>query len=220
MSILDSIISEVGIQKKDSKKKSVPIEFDGSVDDICNRWIAAKNAITDAEVALKIASEQLRKVIEPARLAKTKNTGSIVKTIEVNGKLRYGIEDRYVVTNKADDIRSCYNVFYDELFESDINVSLTGEALKDEEFLEVLRSYLGLEKFKKMISVKVGLKLKPGYHEKRHLNPEIEMLHEKAESAGLVRCYAPKIFPLDSRKKASNSNIPEILHNRMSMKER
>jgi hypothetical protein len=189
MGILDEIRKKVGRKVRPTKKKSVEVQIENV--EILDLWLDLKSQKTTVDADFLLVSGELRNQLEPIRI--DLSTSEVVKTIEVNEKIRFGVANRYSVVNNREELEKVFGEDYRSLFREKMTMKLTKEALSDDSFLELIFSFLGETTFKKYFSLDLSIDVSPEYHEERHLNPTIRCKHQTAEVAGLVKCYAPKI---------------------------
>lgn len=202
---IDDVLDSAKKGKKKSKKNKVPtLEIDDKhLSNAINEFRESKNNIKLANAKCKSISECM--IVPAAKDFHNKvsqEAGLVFKTVKIIDKDGESVDvdvakNQYKAVSE-DDIDEIKDIVgedqFGELFESSMHVSLTKEALADQEIVMKLIKAVGKDNFAKYFTVNKVFVPNDAFHEARFIGkPRLKNRINKTIEEGLVNPFSPSV---------------------------
>lgn len=180
------------------KKSATPAAEIPELDGVIQEWIDAHKAEKDAKAKKATAEATILPRAEEERLRHSMNSGAAASSVRVNDKVLVSVQNRYkkILPELADDIKTVVgNDKFDRLFREKTSISLTDEALANEELVGKLVDAVGEDDFERWFKVEQTLQPTEVFHKGRVTDPLLRDAYRSLKEKGLVEGYKPSLKP-------------------------
>lgn len=180
-SSLNDLLAVLGNSQPKKPTKSGVINTESSeLEPKINSWLDGRKMVKDGEAKMAVAEISILPKAETLRVEQSLRDGELHSSIKINEKITITAANRYssVGSEHAELLKEKFGDRTGDYFLTQVDLSLTAEALTDSEVIKKLLKMFGAD-FSKYFSIKSSFKPTDSFHRDRVLN---ETTRKKAEA--------------------------------------
>ncbi len=186
-----SIFGKAATAKPTKGKSTTPSVEVPALEQSIKEWLKADKDMNDAKSRKELAETVILPNAEESRVKECRRDGEFHSSVKLNGQILVSTQSRYtnILSEDRESLEKVFGDKTDQYFKSEMEITLTDAALKDEKILQKLIAAVGQENLATYFEVKQFIKPTDQLHEQRTLDPEIAGKAKQLMDAGILKPY-------------------------------